>query len=176
MPVHRLSLPHSPQAPCWTWDHVSILDFVYVQGTCSRLLRFPLPSLFPLFSEFCFPSLSMCTLGPVSQGLFSQNQETFHFKGLYKNIIIFCCILHLHSTMYISSFFDLLFRLWSLENKFVFGLCMNHCMFDGVGDMEFVSNCHSCFSTEKLEELMMKAMEDGCLTQCTIFEALVWRA
>lgn len=41
---------------------------------------------------------------------------------------------------------------------------MNHCMFDGVGDMEFVSNCHSCFSTEKLEELMMKAMEDGCLT------------
>ncbi|KAF8390690.1 hypothetical protein HHK36_025217 [Tetracentron sinense] len=117
---------------------------------------------------------------------------------------------------------------------FVLGLCMNHCMFDGLGAMEFVNSWGEtarglqltvppfldrgilkardppkiefphhefaeiedisntvdlykeemmfrsfCFDHEKLEQLKMKAMEDGVLEKCTTFEALsafVWRA
>ncbi|KAF8408454.1 hypothetical protein HHK36_007607 [Tetracentron sinense] len=117
---------------------------------------------------------------------------------------------------------------------FVLGLCMNHCMFDGLGAMEFVNSWGEtsrglpltvppfldrdtlkardppkiefphhefaeiedisnnfdlyrdemlyrsfCFDPEKLEQLKMKAMEDGVLNKCTTFEALsafVWRA
>ncbi|KAF8400011.1 hypothetical protein HHK36_015884 [Tetracentron sinense] len=117
---------------------------------------------------------------------------------------------------------------------FVLGLCMNHCMFDGLGAMEFVNSWGEtarglplsvppfldrsilesrnppkiefphhefaeiedisnavdlymdemlyrsfCFDPEKLEQIKMKAMEDGILEKCTTFEALsafVWRA
>ncbi|KAG2714931.1 hypothetical protein I3843_03G054900 [Carya illinoinensis] len=117
---------------------------------------------------------------------------------------------------------------------FVLGLCMNHCMFDGIGAMEFVNSwgetarglplsvppfldrstlearnppeieylhqefaeledksctadIHSeemlyksfCFDPEKLDQLKMKAMENGVLDRCTTFEALsafVWKA
>lgn len=117
---------------------------------------------------------------------------------------------------------------------FVLGLCMNHCMFDGLGAMEFVNSwaetarglaisvppfldrtiCRArnppkiqnphhefeeitdfslttelsndemlyksfCFDPEMLQNLKLKAMEDGVLKRCTTFEALsgfVWRA
>ncbi|XP_052180552.1 omega-hydroxypalmitate O-feruloyl transferase [Diospyros lotus] len=117
---------------------------------------------------------------------------------------------------------------------FVLGLCMNHCMFDGLGAMEFVNSWGEtarglplrvppfldrtilkarnppeiefphhefaeiedisdtadlykqemlyrsfCFGPDKLEQLKLRAMEDGSLNKCTTFEALsafVWRA
>lgn len=117
---------------------------------------------------------------------------------------------------------------------FVLGISNNHCMFDGLGAMEFVNSWadtarglplkvppfldrsilkarespkieypHNefaeiedvsnsaqlyqeemhynsfCFDHEKLEQLKMKATEDGAVTKCTTFEALsafVWRS
>lgn len=117
---------------------------------------------------------------------------------------------------------------------FALGLCMNHCMFDGIGAMEFVNSwgetarglplavppflnrcilkarsppkteyLHQefaeiedkarisdvyrdemvyksfCFGPEELDQLKMKAMENGVLDKCTTFEALsgfVWKA
>ncbi|XP_010249109.1 PREDICTED: omega-hydroxypalmitate O-feruloyl transferase-like [Nelumbo nucifera] len=117
---------------------------------------------------------------------------------------------------------------------FVLGLGINHCMFDGLGAMEFInawgetarglplkvppfldrsilksrnppkidffhhefaeiediSNTSKlyeekmlyrsfCFDPEKLQQIKMKAMQDGVLEKCTTFEALsafVWRA
>ncbi|GAB2252402.1 hypothetical protein Droror1_Dr00005249 [Drosera rotundifolia] len=117
---------------------------------------------------------------------------------------------------------------------FVLGLCMNHCMFDGIGAMEFVNSWGEtarglsltippfldrsilkarsppkidfkhhefaqiedispsnllykeevqhksfCFDRKGLEQIKMKAREDGTLRNCTTFEALagfVWRA
>ncbi|KAK5820568.1 hypothetical protein PVK06_025615 [Gossypium arboreum] len=84
---------------------------------------------------------------------------------------------------------------------FVLGLCMNHCMFDGIGAMKFVNSWGEvarddksstvdlykdemlyrcfCLDPEKLEKLKKNAMEDGVLEKCTNFEALsafVWRA
>jgi omega-hydroxypalmitate O-feruloyl transferase len=118
---------------------------------------------------------------------------------------------------------------------FVLGLCMNHCMFDGIGAMEFVNSWgetarglplavppfldrstlaarsppkteylhqefaeiehkHStstdlcsnemlyksfCFDPEKLDQLKMKAVENGVHDKCSTFEALsafVWKA
>ncbi|KAB2023174.1 hypothetical protein ES319_D07G263900v1 [Gossypium barbadense] len=54
---------------------------------------------------------------------------------------------------------------------FVLGLCMNHCMFDGIGAMKFVNSWG--------EVARENAMEDGVLEKCTTFEALsafMWRA
>uniref|UniRef100_A0A453B6U9 Omega-hydroxypalmitate O-feruloyl transferase n=1 Tax=Aegilops tauschii subsp. strangulata TaxID=200361 RepID=A0A453B6U9_AEGTS len=79
---------------------------------------------------------------------------------------------------------------------FSLGLAMNHCMFDGLGAMEFVEIADVsemaalygreelmyrsfCFDPDRLERVRGLALADGDLEKCTTFEALsglVWRA